>query len=301
MATGVDSRSARSASDNTLGDEHQIYHNADTPYPLPTGADSGEAKRLNAQHYGIKTYFAGNNAGAKWPDNPKRILEISVGSGTWAREVAEQFPDAEVIGVDISEPKLEKRPPNFRFKLLNLIKDPWPFEPDTFDIVHCRFLTMHIPGFKFLLDNAIKATAPGGILMFEDLELRLKSDKKPLPSPVALFDAVFRTFTTSAGIDDLAGSKFASIITASGKFSETHETVVPAPMGTWTDDKKLHSIGLGMQTGFVAASRSSHPRLAQFGFSRETIEELVAQALNNENRLYMDVYFVWARKKVLHL
>lgn len=34
--------------------------------------------------------------------NPKRILDIGTGTGIWAIEMAEQYPDAQVIGIDLS-------------------------------------------------------------------------------------------------------------------------------------------------------------------------------------------------------
>ena len=35
-------------------------------------------------------------------DKPKRILDIGTGTGIWAIEVADQYPETEIIGTDLS-------------------------------------------------------------------------------------------------------------------------------------------------------------------------------------------------------
>jgi methylase of polypeptide subunit release factors len=35
-------------------------------------------------------------------ENPQRILDIGTGTGIWALDMADQYPEAEVIGVDLS-------------------------------------------------------------------------------------------------------------------------------------------------------------------------------------------------------
>ncbi|EJU03984.1 S-adenosyl-L-methionine-dependent methyltransferase, partial [Dacryopinax primogenitus] len=112
----------------------------------------------------------------------KRILDIGVGSGGWAVEVAELFPEAEMIGVDIVESKIENGPPNFTFRFLNVVKDEWPFPLNTFDIVHCRFLLMHTPNFEIVLNKAIDIVAPEGILMAVDPANRFEAEGKPVPT-----------------------------------------------------------------------------------------------------------------------
>ncbi|KZT56691.1 S-adenosyl-L-methionine-dependent methyltransferase [Calocera cornea HHB12733] len=272
------------------------------PRPLLTlhqsGADQTESQRLNAQHNGIKAYWGGNNAGAKWPEKPAKILEIGMGSGVWAMEVAEQFSGAEVIGVDLAEPNMERKPPNFIFQRLNVATDAWPFAPDTFDIVHCRFVCIHIPNFQNLLEKAIEATAPGGIIMFEDPDLTFKSDGQPVPARAALLFALMHGYGKWNGVDTNTGPMLAPIIRASKKFSEIHESIIPAPMGDWTEDKTLHAIGLGMRAGLVDAARGTpDPRFFQFGMTREIGEGMCQEVMKNENRLYFDIHFVWARKR----
>ncbi|KZT56693.1 S-adenosyl-L-methionine-dependent methyltransferase [Calocera cornea HHB12733] len=302
MATGkVESIVTNAASISPATDRALKYHTEETPYTLPTGTDESEWARLNAQHYGIKSYWGSNSAGANWPKSPKKILELGLGTGVWALEVAAQFPGSEVIGVDIIEPNLETKPANFSFHRLNVVTDPWPFESGSFDIVHCRFLAMHLPNFRDLVKKAIDATAPNGILMFEDPALVMRSVDKAVPSPVALFFAIYQGHSEANGVNCRTGPEFLPIIRDSKQFSEIHETIVPAPMGDWTEDEKLNSIGLGLQVGLIEGARFQNPRLYRFGMTKEIVEGMCQELLKKENHLCYDMYFVWARKRKTNL
>jgi cyclopropane fatty-acyl-phospholipid synthase-like methyltransferase len=35
-------------------------------------------------------------------ENPHRILDVGTGTGIWALDIAEQYPEAEVLGTDLS-------------------------------------------------------------------------------------------------------------------------------------------------------------------------------------------------------
>lgn len=295
MANTVDSSTSTQAAGGDAVHADRKYHNAAAPYTLPN--DDAESKRLNGQHNGIRTYFGGNNAGAKWPANPRKILEIGSGNGQWAMEVAYQFPNAEVIGIDISPVKSEHQPPNCKFQIINFVKEPWPFGPDEFDIVHCRLTTVHIQYFKALMDKAIESTAPGGIMMFEDVDSDFTSELEPVPPSIDNFMDIYRSFFSSNQVDPRPGQQLAPYITASKKFSETHEHVIPAPMGAWTRDNELNDVGIAMRDALVGAGQSQHERLFKFGMTKEIVDEW-AKAMNTpENKLYIPFYFVWARKK----
>ncbi|EJU03996.1 hypothetical protein DACRYDRAFT_114435 [Dacryopinax primogenitus] len=243
------------------------------------GTDQDERHRLNAQHYGIKAYFGGNHHSAHWPANPRKILDIGVGTGAWATEIAEEFPMAEVVGVDITEPYLGKIPPNFTFKCLNVLTDPWSLATGTFDVVNCRFPLMHVPNFGTVLDKAIEV----------------------VPLKASRFFDVYWSYCKTRGVLPGTGPLLAPRISASKKFSEVHELVVPACMSPWPKDERLHAIGEGMRTGMIAAARSFIVKLQEFGLTNEIVEDMIEEALNPDNKMYVDLYFVWARKKVYNL
>jgi cyclopropane fatty-acyl-phospholipid synthase-like methyltransferase len=58
-------------------------------------------------------------------ENPKRILDVGTGTGIWAVEMAEKFPNAKVLGIDLSPIQPEWVPPNCRF-IVDDAEESWP-------------------------------------------------------------------------------------------------------------------------------------------------------------------------------
>ena len=78
------------------------------PYVLPK--DDTEMNRLDFQHYMLRYALRGNYAAPIAANGaPKAILDVGSGTGRWAREMAMTFPDANVIGLDILEPRRHSR------------------------------------------------------------------------------------------------------------------------------------------------------------------------------------------------
>src|SRR5579864_7787970 len=67
------------------------------PYVLPTDMD--EVNRLDFQHYMMRYGLRGNFAAPIGA--PASILDVGSGTVRWAIEMAELFPQAQVVGVDV--------------------------------------------------------------------------------------------------------------------------------------------------------------------------------------------------------
>src|SRR5215472_351542 len=93
-------RRRRAVKENgSSGDESVMYGRKRTrgvPYLMPT--DLEEMSRLDFQHYMLRYALRGNYATPI--TNPGSILDVGTGTGRWAREMAQLFPRANVIGVD---------------------------------------------------------------------------------------------------------------------------------------------------------------------------------------------------------
>ena len=72
----------------------------DGSYVMPN--DESELDRLDLTHNMLKIAMGMKLYNAPIGTAPKRILDIGTGTGIWAIEVADELPDAEIIGTDLS-------------------------------------------------------------------------------------------------------------------------------------------------------------------------------------------------------
>ncbi len=137
-------------------------HRVDTPYLLPQ--DGQEIHRLDFQHYALRVALGGDYVAPLEPTIIRTILDVGCGTGRWARERANEFPDASITGLDVEShlPELPL-PPNFQFVQANLLAG-LPFPDASFDFVHQRLLVGAIPAqqWPMVLYEFTRVTRPDG-------------------------------------------------------------------------------------------------------------------------------------------
>lgn len=72
----------------------------DGSYVMPN--DESESDRLDLTHQMLKIVLGNKIALAPIGEKPARILDVGTGTGLWAVEMADQYPEAEIIGTDLS-------------------------------------------------------------------------------------------------------------------------------------------------------------------------------------------------------
>ena len=134
------------------------------PYILPS--DGEELNRLDFQHYMLRYALKGNFAAPL--RQPGEILDVACGTGRWATEMATLFPQANVVGFDVTPPPVDTganlaRPDNFAFIQGNMLEG-LPFPDNSFDYVHQRLVTVALPTNHWMrqAQELLRVTRPGG-------------------------------------------------------------------------------------------------------------------------------------------
>jgi ubiquinone/menaquinone biosynthesis C-methylase UbiE len=92
----------------------------------------------------------------------------TIGTGIWAVEMAREFPLAEVIGFDlVPYPSNINLPPNLQFLLADCAKG-LDYPDGHFDIVHGRMIIGGIRDWKALMDEIVRVTKPGGLIVLAE-------------------------------------------------------------------------------------------------------------------------------------
>lgn len=168
-------------------------------YILPK--DQVEDDRLDLQHYLYKLILHGNYCAPL--RQPRMILDVACGTGIWGRELAREFPQAQVISFDIDRAPVDAAlqrlgpagqfPTNFRFLEADAFQ-PFPFEPDLFDFTHARLIGSFTPVARWpdVVAEMVRVTRPGGYVELVDFEI---GGQSPSQAIMALGEAMSRLMT----------------------------------------------------------------------------------------------------------
>lgn len=89
--------------------------------------------------------------------------------------MADQYPDCEVIGTDLSPIQPSWFPPNVKFEIDDCEQE-WTFAPNSFDYIHSRYMLGAVSDWTRLFKQAYTALKPGGWLESFECEADYRCD-----------------------------------------------------------------------------------------------------------------------------
>ncbi|KAM5385501.1 hypothetical protein ACJZ2D_000700 [Fusarium nematophilum] len=111
-------------------------------------------------------------------DNLELVVDIGTGTGIWAIDLADAYPNARVVGTDLSPIQPSWIPPNLQL-VGSEIEDctrEWTFQPNSIGFVHMRWLVGSIRDWNALYAEAFRCYKPGGWVESYETSSTITSD-----------------------------------------------------------------------------------------------------------------------------
>ncbi|KAJ5175960.1 uncharacterized protein N7482_001837 [Penicillium canariense] len=223
----------------------------------------------------------------------RRVLDCGHGAASWAIEVAEQYPNCElllkVIGVDIA--------PHMSPDDVDDLNQRFTFPPNHFDLVHSRLLAtgIHRSRWPSYIRDIVRVLRPGGWVQMTEMYFNVQSDNGSLTDQHAL-----RRWSTQymRALEDRKelriGSRLRSYFTESG-LVEVDTKMIPLPLmreiGHYNSEniqQLLRSLALYPLTHRLHMSPQSFDRL---------VEQAQEEARSHSLKAYFPLYVCIGRKR----
>ncbi|KAF9882000.1 methyltransferase domain-containing protein [Colletotrichum karsti] len=215
--------------------------------------DAAEQERLDLQSLALTELFSGrlHFAPINEEASPKRILDVGTGTGAWAMDMGDSYPEARVIGVDLSPIQSNAVPPNVHFYVEDA-SQPWAW-PDPFDYIHTRVLLGSFGDFKNeVIQQSFDSLRPGGWLESQDFNVEATSDDGTLAPDGPLSRWVYDMNCASELIGrPLARAHLLKQWYEEVGFVDVRERVFKIPLNGWAKNPRHKHVGKLWEQNFL--------------------------------------------------
>ncbi|GKZ70131.1 hypothetical protein AnigIFM60653_010370 [Aspergillus niger] len=262
--------------------------------------DRDEAKRLELQNHVFNMIFD-NRLIFPRDCEPQRVLDCGHGAGSWAIQVAEEFPECEVIGVDISPHMIPDDEDddydvaeNLEFQVDDLNR-PFTFPPGYFDLVNSRMMAAGIDGSRWssYIQDIKRVLKPGGWVQLVEIYFNVQSDNGSLTEKHALRQWSTKLMSSVEGVKDLRiGTRLRDLLLAAG-LKEVESTMIPIPLCEWPSEPKMRDIGKANRkiTRRLLAAVALYPLTQRLHMSHDKFQQLIDQAQKEAENPSLKTYF----------
>ena len=295
---------ASEISRGVLENERIYPHYGQHKYGMPV--DEDEMARMELQHRKYEMVIGDRHFLAPIGDCPQEILDLGTGTGIWCLDVADMFPSARVLGVDIAPIQPLWVAPNCSFEIDD-IEAAWTYKRDRFDFIHMRDPLLVVRDWPQLLHQVLEHLKPGGWFEVSSIYPQPTSDDGSMPADSGFRLMCDKLVEASILFGSPCGNppEYADYLRTAG-FDRVTEHIFKIPSSPWPKDKRLKRIGALEMANVIAGSTAFALRCfeACFGWSKEQTEvAMIAFKRDVKNRSYHQycpyVFQVNVSKRVL--
>ncbi|OCL11725.1 S-adenosyl-L-methionine-dependent methyltransferase [Glonium stellatum] len=267
-------------------------------YVLPS--DDAESDRLDLQHQLFLMTTDYKLSLAPIGPHVRHALDIGTGTGIWAMDFAQENPDCEVIGVDLSPTQPSFVPTNCQFEIDD-VEEPWTWG-HKFDYIHARMMTASFKDWQRFFEQCYQNLTPGGWLEMQDTDFPVCCIDDTLDPSTALYQWAHMIANATRAVGrDLVAAKYKQFMIDAGLIDVTEIRFI-WPQNTWPVDPKLKELGrwnlVNSLDGLQGYSMALMTRV--LGMRIEEVEVMlvdVRKDMKNKNiHAYWPIYYVYGRK-----
>ncbi len=241
--------------------------------------DLEESSRLDFQHMLLRNILKSNYLAPI--RNPLSVLDVGCGTGRWGVEMARQFPNANVVGVDVAPVPVMSgahthnqtlAADNYVFVQADVMQG-LPFADNSFDFVHMRLVVLGLPYAQWrpVVQELHRVTRSGGWLELVDTAVTARSPGAEKWTKWAQTLAGFR------GIDMTAGDQVGRFLKETG-VRNVQQIPLEIPLGNWGG-----RIGIAMAAdGLSGAKALKGPIVQQAHLATDEEFDAAIQAMEHD-------------------
>ncbi|KAF4614484.1 hypothetical protein D9613_003101 [Agrocybe pediades] len=284
-------------------------------YLLP--ADHDEVQRSDIHHRLLQFVFSGKNyvgpvREALQFGQQRRVLDIGTGSGSWAIDIADEFPRAEVVAVDLAPIQPRHVPPNctqvpspihpYQIRKLTAILLPptasssvtstsgiSPIQMVTLtSYMRGPFTSAFIHNYPRFLHEIARLLRPGGLVLLVEPTLN-PSPPPPPHQPMrgwVAFWETYRACLARLNIDVTVPERLADLLAATSAFERI---IVQEAYPRTPEDPHLLTVGQLQWMDYELFLPAVRPLFLHCGLPPSTVEMLIRDA---QHDLYHPSYDV---------
>ncbi|KAI0835679.1 S-adenosyl-L-methionine-dependent methyltransferase [Hypoxylon sp. FL0890] len=176
----------------------------------------------------------------------EKVLDVGTGTGIWAIDVGDQYPNTEVTGTDLSPTQPLWVPPNVKFEIDDCTKE-WTWASDTFDFIHIRYLFGAIADWSALFRQAFRCCKPGGWVQSCECDVEMCSDDDTIKEDSVIntfWNPLYKELSKKLGLSfQVLEKRLQNKGFEEAGFVDITEVNYKLPIGGWPLDPKMSEIG----------------------------------------------------------